>query len=116
MVPPFHEVADPARASRSIRDLYRTALSKPAVSMAVATLVQDGEHLGHKALVWDNALRIVEGDLGAETMAPFADDASPTKLSRYERATKLRSVYRERVELSPKNWSPVGVASRLLRA
>jgi hypothetical protein len=96
----FCDVQDPKRESVNIRDLFREALTRRDVSAKVATIVSNGEDLGHKVLIWNAALEIVEADLG-ERLEPFSN------MTRYEKGAKLRTVVRERLEVD-KHWKVTG--------
>src|SRR5437588_713296 len=102
----FCDVVDPKRQSQNIRDLFREALTHRDVSEKVSKIVGDGEDLGHKAIVWDEALKPVADFLG-ERLDPYKH------LNRYIKGNKLRSVVRERCELD-KQWKLTGQKSKRL--
>lgn len=102
----YCNVHDPKTEKRTIRDLFRLALLNKDVATAVAEVVGDGIDLGHKVLVWDRALAIVEKHLG-DDLDSFQD------ATRYAKANQLRMVMRERIEID-KRWKMTGrIAKRL---
>lgn len=104
----FCDVVDPKSENRDLRDLMREALLHRETAEAVGKIVGDGEDLGHKVLVWDAALAVIEKALG-DRLDPFKE------MSRYEKGSKLRSVMRSRVELD-KHWKTTGNLAKRLTA
>jgi len=104
--PAFYDVADPKHTSRDLRDLIREALLHQDTCDRVQKIIEDGEQYGHKILRWDAGWNVV-ADYLDEKLDPFK------KIDAYTKQGKLRSVYRERLEID-KRWRLTGNKAKRL--
>lgn len=107
---PYHSVPDPVQRKRTYRDFVRERLCITRISDACATLLANGEDLGHKVILWEGVRAIVEKDVDPDIIKTFREAG----LTDYIRSCKCRGVYRERVELNAQ-WKPTGQVAERLR-